>query len=211
MIQKQLEVGQWIAAGQRMVQRATSPMCKKVGIGAVIEKPRHSIVIVPVELANQHGRDTDWRELAALNQNLQSAIVERFGRMIHHLTVIRVGSTLQQQSGHFRVVSNTGSAVQHALPLRFGLVAIFEESAVGAGSGIEQRRGRAHKAVRPRAVETQIFREAEMGQRFPPARASLCGGVRRIAFCLLQRTRLGPMDSHTCGMPYAPGFDGEPR
>ena len=56
--------------------------------------------------------------------------------------VIRVGSTLQQQSGHFRVVSNTGSAVQHALPLRSGLVVIFEESAVGAGSGIEQRCGR---------------------------------------------------------------------
>src|SRR5205814_523516 len=139
MIQKQLEVCQWIAAGQRMVQRAASPMRKKIGIGAVIEKPRHSIVIVPVELANQHGRDTDWRELAALNQNLQSAIVERFGRMIRHLTVIRVGSTLQQQSGHFRVVSNTGSAVQHALPLRSGLVVIFEESAVGAGSSIEQR------------------------------------------------------------------------
>ncbi len=37
------------------------------------------------------------------------------------------------------------------------------------------------------------------------------GGVRRIASCLLQRTRLGPMDSHPCGMPDAASVDGEPR
>src|SRR5258708_14927136 len=135
-----------------MVHWATSPVGEKVGIGPVIEQPRYPVVVVPVELANQHGDNAKRRELAALNQNLQSAIVERFRRMIRNLTVIRVGSALQQQASHLRVVSNAGSSIKHALPLGLGLVILGEEPGVGAGSSIEQRGRRTDEAVRLCAI-----------------------------------------------------------
>ena len=54
------------------------------------------------------------------------------------------------------------------------------EAGVRARAGVEQRLRRPHEAVRSCAVEPEISRETEVGQRIPTARASLRRGVPRI-------------------------------
>src|SRR5260370_41958234 len=88
------------------------------------EHPRHSIAVVPIELAKQHGDDAGGRQLAALDQNLQGAIVESFRRMIRNLHVVRVGTAFQQQASQLRMMSNAGGTIEYALPLRCGFMAL---------------------------------------------------------------------------------------
>src|SRR5438552_6114845 len=48
---------------------------------------------------------------------------------------------------------------------------------IRAGPGIEQRLGRPHETRRSGGIESQVLREAQVGERIPAARAGLHGGV----------------------------------
>ena len=100
-------------------------------------------------------------------------------RVIHSLAVVRVRSSLEQQASQLCVVSDSGRTVEGALELR-RLMVVRIEAGVRARSGVEQRLRRPHEAVRPCAVEPEISRETEVGQRIPTAGASLRRGVPRI-------------------------------
>src|SRR5689334_5146092 len=96
--------------------------------------------------------------------------------MVGHLAIIGIGSAIEQQLGQLGMVSDAGGAVERTFPFWFRLVIVFIEASVGIGASIEQSCGGVEKALASSSVEPEEFREAEMGQRVPIARATL--GVR---------------------------------
>src|SRR5689334_12432857 len=100
--------------------------------------------------------------------------------MVGHLTVIGIGSAVEQQLGQLGMVSDAGGTVERTFPFWFGLVIVFIEASVGIGAGIEQSCGGFEEPFAPSSVEPEEFREAEMGQRVPVARATLGRGVCRV-------------------------------
>ena len=100
--------------------------------------------------------------------------------MIRGFPVVRVRPAFQQEARHLRVMRHAGDAVEHAFPFGRGLVIRLEEACIRARPGVEQRGRRAHKSFRPRTVEPQILREAQVGQGVPSARTSLRRGRVRV-------------------------------
>ena len=74
-------------------------------------------------------------------------------------------------------MGHSGRAVQRAFKLGSRLMALLVEPGIDARSGVEERRRRPHKAGRTRAVEPEVFREAEMGECIPTVGASFGRGV----------------------------------
>src|SRR5262249_56667650 len=54
MLEKQFDIRERISTGDRVMQRTPAPIREKIWIGAVIEQPGDAIIVLPVELANQH-------------------------------------------------------------------------------------------------------------------------------------------------------------
>jgi hypothetical protein len=97
---------------------------------------------MPVELAGEHQADGVLGELAALDQDMDGAVIERLRRMVGNLAVIGIRAAIEQQLGQFRMMSDARRAVERAFPFGLGLVVLFEEAGVGVGARIEQSRGR---------------------------------------------------------------------
>ena len=74
-----------------------------------------------------------------------------------------------------------GGAIECALPFGLGLMAGFVPSGIRARPGVEQHLRCPHETLRPRAVEAQIPREAEVGERVPAAWTRSRRGIGRIA------------------------------
>src|SRR5215471_2154100 len=117
-----------------MVQWASSPGAKEVGIGTMVEKPGDAVIVLPVEFANQHHYDALRREFAALDQNLHGAIVESLGGVVRNFVIVWVGAALHQQTCELRVVGHSSSTVQDAFQRRFGPVLLVVKPGVRAGS-----------------------------------------------------------------------------
>src|SRR5690349_20964019 len=100
--------------------------------------------------------------------------------MVRHLAVIGIGSAVEQQLGQLGMVSDAGGAVERTFPFWLGLVVVFIEASVGVGASIEQSCGGLDEALGASRVEPEEFREAEVGQRVPIARATLGRGVCRV-------------------------------
>src|SRR4051794_29613831 len=96
--------------------------------------------------------------------------------MVGHLAIVGIGSAIEQQLGQLGMVSNAGGAIERTFPFWLGLVIVFIEASVGIGASIEESCGGFDEVLAPSSVEPEEFREAEMGQRVPIARATL--GVR---------------------------------
>jgi hypothetical protein len=79
---------------KRVVQRAAAPQ-QPIGIRAVIEEPMHAIIVMPVELSGEHQANRVLCKLAALDQDMYSAIVERLRSMIGDLAVIRIRAAIE--------------------------------------------------------------------------------------------------------------------
>src|SRR5436305_14355687 len=97
--------------------------------------------------------------------------------MVGDLTIIGIGSAVEQQLGQLGMVSDAGGAVERTFPFWFGLVIVLIEASVGIGATIEQNCGGLDEALGASRVEPQEFREAEVGQRVPFAWATLRRGV----------------------------------
>src|SRR4029077_14176083 len=100
---------------------------------------------------------------------MNGTVIERLGRMISHLAVIRFRSAIKQQLGQFGMMSDAGCAIERTFPFWLGLVILFEEARIGVGARIEQSRGRLQKALGARPLKPQKLGEAEMRQRIPIA------------------------------------------
>ena len=163
-----------------MVEGAPPAVPFSIHVDAPFEQPLHAVVVVPVVLANQHQREILVRQPARLHQQLHRPVVVGLGGVIDRLFVVGIGAALEQQTRQLRVMRHAGRAVEHALPFRRRLMPGFEKSGRGARAGVEQRPGRAQERIRSCRIETQVLREAEMGEGIPSVRSALGRRTRRI-------------------------------
>src|SRR6202040_223751 len=120
--------------------------------------------------SEEHRRKAVRRELSCFDEGFERAEVVALRRVIRHLAVVRIRASLEEQARQLLMVSDARRAVQRALELRLWLVIHFKEPGVRARAGVEQRPRGSHEASRSRAIEPEVSREAQMGERVPPAR-----------------------------------------
>src|SRR5262245_11190742 len=132
----------------------------------------HAIIVMPIELAGEHQADGVLGELAALDQNVNGAVVERLRRMVGNLAVIGIRAAIEQQLRQFRMMSDARHTVERAFPLGLGLVVLIKEAGVRVGACIEQSRGGLEKAVGASGVKPEKLGEAEVRKRIPLARSA---------------------------------------
>ena len=180
MVQQQLDVLEGVVAPQRVLKGRMMPPGHAVGVGAVLEQELAAVVIVPVGFAEQHGGEAVVAELPAVDQRLQGGVVVRLGSVVGRFLVIGIGAALEQQARQLRVVRDAGGAVQRALPLGVRPMIHLVPSGIGARTGVEQRRGGPYEAGRAGAIEPQVARETEVGERVPSAGPSRDRGVSAV-------------------------------
>ena len=161
----------------------------------MLQQPLDAIVIVPVVLAEQHGREAVRREFPTLHQELQSAVVITFRRVIRDLFVVRVRAPPHQQPRQILVVRDSSRAVERALEPWLRLVVRFVKPRIRTGAGIEKRGRRAYKTGGACAIEPKVLRETERGERVPTARAAFRRCVCRIECSELADSGLVAEDS----------------
>ncbi len=177
MVQQRVDHLDCVIAQYGLMERRATPSSHAIGIGAVLEQPLDAMVVMPVLLAEQHGRKAVFGKLAALHQDLQHIVVVALRRVIRSLPVVRIRAALEQQASQLRVVRHSGGPIDGALKLRLGLVVLLVEPCVRAGAGIQQRLCRAHETIRSRAIEPEIFRKTEMRERVPIVRTAFRRGI----------------------------------
>src|SRR5208282_1139059 len=98
-------------------------------------------------------------------------VVVAFRYVIGSLFVVRIGAVFEQQAGQLRMTRDASRAVDRALPYgpRIGMIDHLDPASVRGGSGLEQGTSRSDEGRRPRLIQPQITREAQIGQGIPIA------------------------------------------
>src|SRR5262249_40146268 len=119
------------------MERRATPWRRSISVSSMFEQLLDSFTIVPVVLAKQHGREAVLVELPARDEDVQGAVVVGRGSVIRHLGIVGVGAALYEQACQLGMMSDAGGAIEGAFELGFGLVALFKESSIRAGSSVE--------------------------------------------------------------------------
>lgn len=178
MVEHHFDVFQIVIPPQRLVQRGKSPMRHAIRIRAVFDEIFDAFAVVPVSLAEQHGRQRVRVGFPAFHDGFERGVVPTFRRVIGHFAVVWIRAPLQQQARQPFMMCDAGRAIEHTFPPRLWLVIHLEPTRVRAGTGVEQRASRLHETIRALAFETKIFGEAKISKRIPAARADFrcCAG-----------------------------------